>query len=257
MKKLIITIFATLFCLNAMALEKINVIKHSRPGGLIDRLNVILAESLGERFGVFIEVANCVAAKKVIENAKQPIITAWPTERQADGQPCAVDDKYFISTYSNSPYHITYFAGNQEAADINHLLTGDIKIGVWDSAFWYAPQKEFIEALNPKAKVIRYKSKPFRTALASGEIDYKMVSFPGEDPVIAIMNGEELLPEHRFSDMGYSLLLVGNVQFNMRKIYQSDAWKNRTDKTHQPWLPGQFKGYQLKMVNRLLEAITN
>ena len=58
MKKLIITIFATLFCLNAMALEKINVIKHSRPGGLIDRLNVILAESLGERFGVFIEVAN-------------------------------------------------------------------------------------------------------------------------------------------------------------------------------------------------------
>jgi len=255
MKKLFLILLVTLFSFNAIALEKINVIKHSRPAGLIDRLNVILAEALGERFGVFIEVANCVAAKKVMENSKQPVITAWPTERQFGGQPCTVDNKYFISTYSNSPYHITYFSSNEQAADINHLRTGDIKIGVWDSAFWYAPQKEFILSLNPNAKVIRYKSKPFRTALASGEIDYKMVSFPGEDSVIAIMDGESLLPEHKFSNMGYSLLLFGNINVNIESIYESDAWANRRDVTHQPWMRGQFKLYKLKEVERMLNEI--
>ena len=255
MKKIILIVLLTLFCLNASA-EKINVIKHSRPGGLIDRLNNIIAEALGDNFGVFIEVPNCVMAKKIIENSKTPVLTAWPTERQADGQPCKVSDDYFVSTYSNSPYHITYFANNNQAKDLNHLMHGDIKIGVWDSAFWYPPQKEFIRSLNPKAKVIRYKSKPFRTALASGEIDYKMVSFPGEDPVIAIMDGETLLPEHRFANMGYSLLLFGNINFDIEKIYSSDTWRDRRDQTHTPWLRGQFKEYQIKVVKELLQEIS-
>ena len=51
MKKLFIIFLLTLFSFNAVAVEKINVIKHSRPGGLIDRLNEIIALSLGERFG--------------------------------------------------------------------------------------------------------------------------------------------------------------------------------------------------------------
>ncbi len=114
MKKLFLILLVTLFSFNAIALEKINVIKHSRPGGLIDRLNVTLSEALGERFGVFIEVANCVAAKKVMENSKQPVITAWPTERQFGGQPCTVDNKYFISTYSIGTSHITYFSSNKK-----------------------------------------------------------------------------------------------------------------------------------------------
>lgn len=256
MKKLLIIFLFSLFSFNAMAIEKINVIKHSRPGGLIDRLNEIIALSLGERFGEFIQVPNCVAAKKIIENSTTPILTAWPTERQAVGQPCKVDDKFFISTYSNSPYHITYFAGNDKASDINYLLTGEIKIGVWDSAFWYKPQSQFILDMNPKAKVIRYKSKPFRTALASGEIDYKMVSFPGDDPVIAILDGQGLMKEHKFSNMGYSLLLFGNIDFDIREIYESDAWEQRRDVTHKAWLKGKSKGNKLQKVNKLLKAIS-
>ncbi len=255
MKKFIFTFIVFVFCFNAYA-EKINVIKHSRPGGLIDRLNILIAESLGDNFGEFIEVPNCVMAKKIMESSKTPVLTAWPTERQADGQPCKLSEDYFVSTYSNSPYHITYFKDNKKAEDINYLLNGDIKIGVWDSAFWYPPQKEFILSLNPKAKIIRYKSKPFRTALASGEIDYKMVSFPGEDPVIAIMDGETLLPEHKFSNMGYSLLLFGNFRYNMEQIYSSDSWKERRDQTHQPWMRGQFKEYQIKIVKELLQEIS-
>ena len=34
--------------------------------------------------------------------------------------------------------------------------------------------------------VIKYKSKPFRTALPSGEVDYKLDSFPGDNPVIVV-----------------------------------------------------------------------
>jgi len=256
MKKLFIIFLLTFFSFNAVAVEKINVIKHSRPGGLIDRLNEIIALSLGERFGEFIEVPNCVAAKKIIENSDTPILTAWPTERQAVGQPCQVDDNFFISTYSNSPYHITYFKDNKKASNIDHLLTGEIKIGVWDSAFWYKPQKEFIEAMNPNAKVIRYKSKPFRTALASGEIDYKMVSFPGDDPVIAVLDGKHFLKDHKFANMGYSLLLFGNFEFNVDLIYDSDAWQDRRDITHKPWMKGKSKENKLDKVSKLLTAIS-
>ena len=52
MKKLLLLV-AFLFCTNAVA-EKIDVIKHSKPGGLIDRMNEVIAHSLGDKFGEFI-----------------------------------------------------------------------------------------------------------------------------------------------------------------------------------------------------------
>ena len=62
--------------------DKIDVIKHSRAGGLIDRMNEVIALSLGDRFGKFIKVENCIQAKQIISEAKGKVITAWPTERE-------------------------------------------------------------------------------------------------------------------------------------------------------------------------------
>jgi len=255
MKKLLLLV-AFLFCTNAVA-EKIDVIKHSKPGGLIDRMNEVIAQSLGDNFGEFIKVENCVQAIKVIAKSKAKVLTAWPTEREAENSPCNLDNKFILSTFSNSPYHITYFESNTQAADLNYLKSGEeVIVGVWDSNFWAPPQTKFLQAINPNIKVVRYKSKPFRTALASGEIDYKIVSFPGNDPVLAIMNGETLLPEHEFSNMGYSMMFAGNFDYNVRYVYESKAWEQRKDVTHMPWLQGQYKDYKIKYVEQMLSALT-
>ncbi len=264
MKKLLIVLSAILFVATNTFAGTIDVIKHSRPGGLNDRMNEVIANALGKQFGEFITVENCAQAKKALANTAEQTLTIWPTEREYGDQPCNLDDSFFISTFSNSPYHITYFAGNDEAADLNFLKTGKaIIIGVWDSAFWSAPQTAFLQALNPNIKVVRYKSKPFRTALPSGEIDYKVVSFPGEDPVIAVLGandynaitGNELLPGHPFADMGYSFLLVGNLDYNVSLIFKSDAWNKRKDVTHKPWMQDLSRTQQLEAVIKMLTTI--
>lgn len=254
MKKILVLLFVLMFS-NAHA-DKIDVIKHSKAGGLIDRMNEVIALALGDNFGKFIKVENCVQAKKIIDSTDKKVLTAWPTEREAQGNPCNLDNRYLLSTLSNSPYHLTYFEGNSEAADINFLTDGEsVIVGVWDSNFWAPPQTNFLQSINPNIKVVRYKSKPFRTALASGEIDYKLVSFPGNDPVIAVMDGETLLPEHKFSNMGYSMMFVGNFFYSVSKIYESPAWEQRKDTTHLPWLEGQFREYKIKVVEKMLSDI--
>ena len=256
MKKILILILMLMG--TTVCAEKIDVIKHSRAGGLIDRMNEVIASSLGDRFGKFINVANCVQAKQILEKTKTPVLTAWPTEREESGSPCNIKDDLLISTFSNSPYHITYLHGNEQAADINFLKTSEsVIIGVWDSNFWAPAQTEFLQAINPNIKVVRYKSKPFRTALSSKEIDYKLVSFPGNDPVLAIMDGKSILPEHKFSNMGYSMMFAGNIPYDVEKVYSSDAWRNRIDTTHKPWLHNQSRTDKLMFVKEMLEAITN
>ncbi len=263
-KKLILTLLIMMFSFSAYA-EKINVMKYSRPGGLNDRMATVIADALGDRLGDIITVKNCVEAKKVFENSPDPVVTVWSTEYQYGGKKCTLDDKYVLGTFVKSPYHLVYFGDNAEASDINHLLKGEnIKVGVWDSAFWSAAQAKFFEDLNPNIKTIRYKSKPFRTALASGEIDYKLVSFPGENPVIAVLGenqygaktGEDLLPGHVFADMGYSYLVAGNTDFDYTIVFQSDAWKNRTrDITYTPWMLGSSKKEQLDSAYKMLDNV--
>ena len=265
MKKILITILATLFTTISLA-DTIDVIKHSRPGGLNDRMNEVVANALGDQFGEYITVKNCVEAKKVLNTAKNKVVTVWPTEREAGDQPCNLNDKLILSTFSNSPYHITYFADNSEAASLEHLKTADkIVVGVWDSAFWAPPQTAFLQSLNQNIKVVRYKSKPFRTALPSGEIDYKVVSFPGNDPVIAVLGentynaitGKELIPDHPFADMGYSFLFAGNTNVDVNIIYNSNAWSSKKDVTHKSWMSELSRTQQLDAVARMLEQIGN
>jgi len=254
----------TLFGFSAYA-EKINVLKYSRPGGLSDRMTTIIAEALGDRLGEVITVKNCVEAKKVFENSPDPVVSVWSTEYQYGGKKCTLADDLIQGTYVKSPYHLVYFTGNEEAADMDFLLKGkDVKVGVWDSAFWSAAQGKFFSDLNPNIKTIRYKSKPFRTALASGEIDYKLVSFPGENQVIAVLGenqydaptGAELLPGHVFSDLGYSYLMAGNIDFDYSFIFDSSAWTERSrDVTYQPWMPGASRSEQIQAAYDMLDAV--
>jgi len=252
-------IFFILFLImstNAHA-EKIDVVKHSRPGGLIDRMNEVIAQSLGDDFGEFINVGNCAQAKRVKETSKSKVLTALPTEREANDSPCNLDNSYLLSTFSNSPYHITYSKDNVPAGELDNFIKGtDIIVGVWDSNFWAPPQTEYLQSINPNIKVVRYKSKPFRTALASGEIDYKIVSFPGNDPVLAIMDGNGLNPGHRFSDMGYSMMFVGNFTYDVQEVYKTQAWQERKDKTHQQWMPGLARDEQVATVEKMLLQIS-
>ena len=263
-KKIILTLLITVFSFSAYA-EKINVLKYSRPGGLSDRMSQLIVDALGDDFGEMITVKNCVEAQKVLENSTAPIVTAWSTEYQYGGKKCTLDDKYVLGTFVKSPYLLVYFDGNTEASDINHLLKGkNIKIAVWDSAFWSAAQAKFFKDLNPNIKVIKYKSKPFRTALPSGEVDYKLVSFPGDNPVIVVLGenqygaktGEDLLPGHVFADMGYSYLVAGNTDFDYTIVFESDAWKNRTrDITYTPWMLGSSKKEQLNTAYKMLNNV--
>ena len=264
MKKIILTLLITMFTFSAYA-EKINVMKYSRPGGLSDRMATLIADALGDRLGEIITVKNCVEAMKVFENSPDPVVTAWSTEYQYGGKKCTLENKFVLGTFVKSPYHLVYLNGNNEASDINHLLKGkDVKIAVWDSAFWSAAQAKFFRDLNPNIKVIKYKSKPFRTALPSGEVDYKLVSFPGENPVIAVLGenqygaktGEDLLPGNVFADMGYSYLVVGNTDFDYTTVFESDAWKNRTrDITYTPWMLGSSKKEQLDTAYQMLNNV--
>jgi hypothetical protein len=56
--------------------------------------------------------------------------------------------------------------------------------------------------------------------------------------------------------MGYSLLLFGNFEFNVDLIYDSDAWQDRRDITHKPWMKGKSKENKLDKVSKLLTAIS-
>ena len=64
------------------------------------------------------------------------------------------------------------------------------------------------------------------------------------------------MKDHKFSNMGYSLLLFGNIDFDVKEIYESDAWDQRRDVTHQAWMKGKSKENKLQNVNKLLKAIS-
>jgi len=257
-KKLLVVAVAcaTLLGANAFAADnKIDVVKYSRPGGLTDRMNANIAAALGDRFGEFIQVKGCGAAKKVIMNSNRTTVAAWDTQYfadQSDGTdgPCSVPEKNFLGTLANAPYYVCHMAENTTAS-IEHLKTGNVKVAVWDSAFYAVPQEQFINSINPAAKVIRYKTKPFKTALPSGEVDYKMSTIPssGEKCIVVLGNtdeglvtGKSLSPDSPFAEFGYSYTVIGNVPFNkaqfMNNILNSTAWAERKDQKYQSWNVG-------------------
>ena len=55
--------------------------------------------------------------------------------------------------------------------------------------------------------------------------------------------------------MGYSFLLAGNVKFDVAKIYESDAWANKKDTTHKPWMQDLSRTQQLEAVIKMLTTI--
>ena len=66
MKKILLTIMTTLFLVTSasvsFAADKIDVLQHSRAGGLGDRMVTYIADALGDQFGEKIVVDNCAAA---------------------------------------------------------------------------------------------------------------------------------------------------------------------------------------------------
>ena len=249
MKKLVaLTVAAmAMFTSVAMAGDKINVVKYSRAGGLTDRMNENIAAALGDNFGEFIQVKGCAAAKKVIESSSTPTVAAWQTEYLVKDGKCSVDENLFQGSLASAPYYICHMADNAQAADVNFFKNGDIKVALWDSAFWSVPQTDFIQSVNPKAKVITYKSKPFKTALPSGEVDYKMSTIPKDGEACVAVLGEtgEGIPsgksfgtDSNFAELGYMYSIVGTAEVQ-KTVHSSDAWANRKDTKYQT----QVKSY--------------
>jgi hypothetical protein len=206
-------------------------------------MNDLIAESLGDKFGQFINVKGCAAAKRVIENNENSTVAAWSVEYLAEGNSCLVDREYFKGTLASAPYYVCHLSDNEKAASMDYFRKGKIKVAVWDSAFWSVPQTDFIMSANPEAKVIRYKSKQFKTALPSGEVDYKMSTIPkdGESCLIVlgetnegIVTGKSLGTTSKFSELGYAYVIVGteNVQDT---VHESNAWTNRKDTKYSKW----------------------
>lgn len=261
MKKIVTIIMLIMVSLlpSVMASDKIDVVKYSRAGGLTDRMNDLIAESLGDRFGTFINVKGCAAAKRVIENNENSTVAAWSVEYLAEGNSCLVDKEYFKGTMASAPYYVCHLSDNKKAASMDHFMKGEIKVALWDSAFWSVPQTDFIMSANPKAKVIRYKSKQFKTALPSGEVDYKMSTIPkdGETCLIVlgetgegIPTGKSLGTKSKFSELGYAYAIVGteNVQDT---VHNSDAWTNRKDTKYSKW------DVSYKQVSKFLNEIAD
>ena len=245
MKKIITIIMLTLIGLlpSANASDKIDVVKYSTAGGLTDRMNDIIAESLGDKFGQFVNVNGCAAAKRVIENSENPTVAAWSVEYLAEDNSCLVDREYFKGTMASAQYYICHMSDNKKAATMDYFRKGNIKVAVWDSAFWSVPQTDFVMSANPKAKVIRYKSKQFSTALPSGEVDYKMSTIPkdGETCLIVlgdtgegIATGKSLGTESKFSELGYAYVIVGTEDVQ-DTVHNSEAWTNRKDTKYGKW----------------------
>ena len=124
MKKTLLTIIATLFLAVSpsisFAADKIDVLQHTRAGGLGDRMVTYIADALGDQFGERIVVDNCAAAVQYLKKAKNPVITAMPFEsmaKQNDGSKnaCAISKKHFIEMYAASPWSVCHRSDNAAA----------------------------------------------------------------------------------------------------------------------------------------------
>lgn len=271
-KTILTTAVAVLITIStAIAGEKIDVIQYTKAGAQADRMITYVQESLGDRFGERIIVENCAAAKKVLLSTKNPTVVAWMTELnapQSDGSasPCLLDDSMFIGYLAASPWSICHRTDNASAT-FDALKTGDIRVGVWRSAYYNKKFKEFLTAMNPNAKMIPYKKgSEYRAALAAGEIDFS-ISTLGKDgetcPVVfnttvegssgAIALAKDLAPNAPSSVMSYNYTLwavnMDVVNNNLlQTIYGSDAWANRKDNRYFPFMTDATREQQLQSI---------
>jgi tripartite-type tricarboxylate transporter receptor subunit TctC len=271
MKKTLLTLVTTLFLAVSpsisFAADKIDVLQHSRAGGLGDRMVTYIADALGDQFGERIVVDNCAAAVQYLKKAKNPVITAMPFESMADQNdgsknPCAIDKKHFIEMYAASPWSVCHRSDNT-AATIDALRNQKVRVGVWQNGFYGPRFIKFMEAINPNAKVIPYKAaKMYRAALVAGEIDFSIstVAKDGEScPVIlsdkviddAEITAMELEPKAPYSVLGYSYFFAGA---NLRNIdiaeivFSSDTWKNRRDQRYDVFMTDLSRNKQWKTI---------
>tara|TARA_B100000780_G_C21124727_1_gene456011 strand:+ start:3016 stop:3837 length:822 start_codon:yes stop_codon:yes gene_type:complete len=272
MKKILLTIIGTLFLVTSasvsFAADKIDVLQHSRAGGLGDRMVTYIANALGDQFGEKIIVDNCAAAVQYLKKAKNPVITAMPFEtmaKQNDGSKnaCAIDKRMFIQMYAASPWSVCHRTDNAEAT-INALRNNKVRVGVWQNGFYGPRFIAFMKAINPNAKVIPYKkAKMYRAALVAGEIDFSIstVAKDGEScPVVlndtlvgdAQITATELEPNAPYSVLGYSYFFAGK---NIKRIdvpaivFSSNAWNNRRDHRYDVFMTGDSKRKQWKAIS--------
>jgi tripartite-type tricarboxylate transporter receptor subunit TctC len=273
MKKILLTILTTLFLVMSasvsFAADKIDVLQHSRAGGLGDRMVTYIADALGDKFGEKIVVDNCAAAIAYLKKAKNPVVTALPFEsmaKQNDGSKnaCAIPKKYFINMYAASPWSVCHRTDNASAT-IDALRNGEVRVGVWQNGFYGPRFIAFMKAINPNAKVIPYKkAKMYRAALVAGEIDFSIstVAKDGEScPVVlndkivgdAEMIAQDLEPKAPHSVLGYSYFFAGK---NVKGIdipaivFASESWKNRRDHRYGQFMIDESRNKQWKVISK-------
>lgn len=254
-KKVLLLVAGLSFTSFAYAEEKIDIIQFSKTGAQADRMITYIADSLGDQFGERIVVENCASGKEVLMRTDRPTVVAWYNELQSpqsDGSPnpCALPKRSFLGYLAGSPWSICHRTDNKQAT-IEHLKTGNIRVGTWQSGY-YAPRFEsIVAAINPNAKVIPYKKgSEYRAALAAGEIDFTISTLAKDGETCSVVlaseltnestiRGIDLAPDNQHAILSYSYILAG---VNMDKVdidildtlYSSEAWANRRDHRYFP-----------------------
>lgn len=246
------------------SLAQTDTLMYTKPGGLTDRLLTIVEDSLGSEHGKRVSVDSCAAAATYLNSTDTPTIAMWGPEFQfpkEDGSPnpCALSDDKFVGFYAAAPYLICYKDGNSQAENMSFLREADISVGAYYSAYNFVPLSSVMQALNPNAKVIPYKSsKNYRPALQAGEIDYTMptsvkdgekcIATLGEQSVDGLPTVKSMI-DHPFNILTYSYTVVGanidNIDSFVSDVHASDAWKNRKDQKYTPFLSDLSRAEQL------------
>ena len=272
-KALTIGLFVTALATPAFA--QTDTILYHKPGGLNDRLLTIIEASLGDDFGQRITMENCAATKEYLSTASNPTLTLWSPELQfqtEDGSPnpCAASDDMFVGTFAAAPFMICHRADDSQASSLDHLKSGNIRLGAYFSKYNMVPLSAVMSSLNPNSTVAPYKSqKTYRPALQSGELDYiittsmkdgeKCVATLGENPHDGLPTVNSMI-DHPFNVFTYTYTIIGtniaDPDSIIPNVHASDAWANRQDQKYVPFLSGSSRADQLDWQTTFNEGVT-
>jgi hypothetical protein len=258
--RFIVGTVTSLFACVAMASEPINIVTSTPPGGLSEKINLMLQSNLeaaGYRTNL-VRFDNCKSLENwVKQNPKKPAVFEWPLVNQAlsitePNNPVAcnipLSRETIVSTIFQTQFQLCSMAtpGNAMA----RWRAGTGRMGVTATPGIHKAMAEQIVAdLSPDTKIVMYKGNPaLIQALASGEVAFAgqfsnagAVTSAGakcfftlgdreKAKKIGSTSVEDIKPNSAVAGMGYLSTVVGfNVDLDKVRPVVVEAVKNDKD----------------------------
>lgn len=182
--RFIIATLAAVFASAAMASEPVNIIISTPPGGLSEKINLMLQSNL-EAAGYktnLVRFDNCKSLENwVKQNPKKPAVFEWPLANQAlsvtepnNPAACAIplNRDSLVTTTFQTQFQLCSMATPANA--MARFRAGSGRMGVTATPGIHKTMAEQIVAeLSPDTKIVMYKGNPaLIQALASGEVAF-------------------------------------------------------------------------------------